>query len=112
MPDSGRLELLLQDSDFFVHDVELFCRQLGCLLVLSGRETVQRWQAQARAGRIAKAGVGLQQSDDPLELLQESPGNACTGRPAAALAPSRSRRPHLVQQIGVAIQHLQQFHER
>ena len=59
MPDSGRLELLLQDYDFFVHDVELFCRQLDCLLTLRGRETMQAWQAAARAGRIAEVFLEL-----------------------------------------------------
>ena len=52
MPDSGRLALLLQDYDFFVRDVDLFCRQLDCLLTLRGRETVHAWQTAARAGRI------------------------------------------------------------
>jgi tRNA 2-selenouridine synthase len=59
MPDSGRLALLLQDYDFFVSDVELFCRQLDCLLTLRGRETVQAWQAQARAGHVAEVFLEL-----------------------------------------------------
>jgi tRNA 2-selenouridine synthase len=59
MPDSGRLALLLQDYDFFVRDVELFCRQLDALLTLRGRETVQAWQAAARAGRIAEVFLEL-----------------------------------------------------
>jgi tRNA 2-selenouridine synthase len=58
-PDSGRLALLLQDYDFFVRDVELFCRQLDCLLTLRGRETVHAWQAAARAGRIAEVFLEL-----------------------------------------------------
>ncbi len=53
MPDDGRLALLLEDYAFFVSDVKLFCRQLDCLLALRGRETVQAWQAKARAGRVA-----------------------------------------------------------
>jgi tRNA 2-selenouridine synthase len=59
MPDSGRLALLLQDYDFFARDVELFCRQLDCLLTLRGRETVHAWQAAARAGRIAEVFLEL-----------------------------------------------------
>jgi tRNA 2-selenouridine synthase len=59
MPDSGRLALLLQDYDFFVRDVELFCRQLDCLLTLRGRETVHAWQAAARAGRMAEVFLEL-----------------------------------------------------
>jgi len=59
MPDSGRLELLLQDYDFFARDVELFCRLLDCLASLRGRETVKAWQAGARAGRIAEVFLEL-----------------------------------------------------
>ena len=59
MPDAGRLALLLQDYEFFVHDVELFCRQLDCLLALRGRETVQAWQANARAGPVAEVFLAL-----------------------------------------------------
>jgi tRNA 2-selenouridine synthase len=59
MPDSGRLALLLQDYDFFVHDPELFCRQLDCLLELRGRDTVRAWQAAARAGRVAEVFLEL-----------------------------------------------------
>ncbi len=62
MPDAGRLALLLQDYEFFVHDVELFCRQLDCLLALRGRETVQAWQAGARAGRVADVFLDLMHS--------------------------------------------------
>jgi len=36
-----------------------FCRQLDCLLTLRGRETVQAWQAAARAGRIAEVFLEL-----------------------------------------------------
>jgi len=59
MPDTGRLALLLEDYDFFVRDVELFCRQLDCLLALRGRATVQTWQAQARAGHVAEVFLDL-----------------------------------------------------
>lgn len=59
MPDSGRLALLLEDYDFLAQDVEFFCRQLDCLIELRGRERVQAWQAQARAGRIAEVFLGL-----------------------------------------------------
>jgi tRNA 2-selenouridine synthase len=59
MPDDGRLALLLQDYELFVSDVELFCRQLDCLLALRGHEMVEAWQAQARSGRIAEAFLGL-----------------------------------------------------
>jgi tRNA 2-selenouridine synthase len=46
----GRVELLLQDYDFFVRDTETFCQRLDALRVLRGHEVVNAWQAQARAG--------------------------------------------------------------
>jgi tRNA 2-selenouridine synthase len=53
----ARVSFLLQDYPHFVTDVELFCRQLQALTELRGGETVQRWQALARAQ--ASAGTVL-----------------------------------------------------
>lgn len=50
MPDDARIQLLLEDYGFFTADPEAFCRLLDGLVALRGRETVARWQAQARAG--------------------------------------------------------------
>jgi tRNA 2-selenouridine synthase len=50
MPDDARVRLLLEDYGFFAGDVDGFCRLLDGLVALRGRETVQRWQAQARSG--------------------------------------------------------------
>jgi len=50
---ADRVALLLQDYAFFVQDVELFCDRLATLTTLRGRDTVGRWQAQARAGHMA-----------------------------------------------------------
>lgn len=49
----GRVALLMQDYDFFVRDAEAFCARLDALRVLRGHETVNRWQALARAGQHA-----------------------------------------------------------
>lgn len=48
-----RVTLLLRDYDFFTRDVDLFCERLGTLTALRGRETVARWQLQARQGDMA-----------------------------------------------------------
>ncbi len=53
MPDAARIELLLQDYGHFAHDVEGFCKQIDGLVELRGKETIKRWQAQARAGEWA-----------------------------------------------------------
>ncbi|MBX3605001.1 MAG: tRNA 2-selenouridine(34) synthase MnmH [Piscinibacter sp.] len=50
----ARVELLLQDYDFFVKDTPAFCARLDALRVLRGHETVNRWQAEARAGGHAQ----------------------------------------------------------
>jgi len=48
-----RVALLMQEYDFFVRDTEGFCARLDALRALRGHETVDRWQAAARAGRTA-----------------------------------------------------------
>lgn len=52
LPDEERVRLLLEDYDFFSKDLDLFCRRLDALVQLRGREQVQAWQAQVRAGEI------------------------------------------------------------
>lgn len=53
MPLAARVELLLRDYAFFTQDIGFFCERLGTLTALRGRETVSRWQDQARAGDLA-----------------------------------------------------------
>lgn len=52
LPDEERVQLLLEDYDFFSRDPELFCQRLDALVQLRGHEQVQAWQAQVRAGDI------------------------------------------------------------
>jgi tRNA 2-selenouridine synthase len=52
LPDEERVQLLLEDYGFFSRDRELFCQRLDALVQLRGREQVQAWQAQVRAGEI------------------------------------------------------------
>jgi len=52
----ARVSFLLQDYPHFVTDAELFCRQLQALTELRGVQTVQRWQALARAQATAGSG--------------------------------------------------------
>lgn len=54
VPDAERIRMLLQDYAFFAEDPEGFCRLLGSLVELRGREQVQRWQQAAREGRWAE----------------------------------------------------------
>jgi tRNA 2-selenouridine synthase len=72
-----RVAFLLQDYAHFVTDVELFCRQLQPLIELRGAQTVQRWQALARAQSTANHAVAPQAaistaSNGPLaQVVQE-----------------------------------------
>ena len=48
----GRVQLLIEDYDFFVRDTATFCARLDALRVLRGHEVVNAWQDAAWAGRI------------------------------------------------------------
>ncbi len=53
LPLDRRVDLLLEDYDYFVSDVPGFCERLDALRGLRGHEAVNRWQAAARAGDLA-----------------------------------------------------------
>ncbi|RYF14845.1 MAG: tRNA 2-selenouridine(34) synthase MnmH [Comamonadaceae bacterium] len=52
LSDDERVQLLLEDYAFFSREPEFFCQRLDALVQLRGREQVQAWQAQVRAGQI------------------------------------------------------------
>ena len=52
LPQDARVALLMADYDFFVTDVPTFCTRLDALRALRGHEVVNRWQTEARSGRI------------------------------------------------------------
>ncbi|MDM4764791.1 tRNA 2-selenouridine(34) synthase MnmH [Pelomonas sp. SE-A7] len=54
LPDQERVQLLLEDYAHFAAEPEGFCALLEGLIELRGKETVHRWQAQARAGNWAE----------------------------------------------------------
>lgn len=51
----ARVRLLLEDYDYFVKDTVSFCTLLDALRALRGNETVDAWQASAKAGNTAGA---------------------------------------------------------
>ncbi len=53
LSDDERVELLLEDYDFFVKDIEFFCDRLGALTQARGKEVVQGWQTRSRSGDVA-----------------------------------------------------------
>jgi tRNA 2-selenouridine synthase len=67
MPDDARVQLLLQEYGHFANDAEGFCRLLDGLIELRGKDTVRRWQSQARQGLWASVFAELMtQHYDPL----------------------------------------------
>jgi len=52
LPDEQRVALLLEDYDFFVRDSEAFCERLDALTQLRGKQVVEDWKTQVRAGQI------------------------------------------------------------
>ena len=54
LPLGARVQLLIEDYDFFVRDTATFCERLDALRTLRGNEVVKAWQADARAGRTAQ----------------------------------------------------------
>ncbi len=54
LPLAARVQLLIEDYDWFVRDTEAFCARLDALRALRGSEVVKAWQADARAGRTAQ----------------------------------------------------------
>jgi tRNA 2-selenouridine synthase len=52
LPLEARVDLLLEDYDFFVKDVEAFCHRLDALRALRGNEVIDAWQAAARNGNL------------------------------------------------------------
>ncbi|MGB4115411.1 MAG: tRNA 2-selenouridine(34) synthase MnmH [Polaromonas sp.] len=53
LSDDERVELLLEDYDFFVKDIEFFCDRLGALTQARGKDVVTDWQTRARNGDVA-----------------------------------------------------------
>ncbi len=54
LPMQERVELLLEDYDFFVKDPEFFCQRLDVLTDLRGKAVIDAWKAQVRSGDKAQ----------------------------------------------------------
>ena len=54
LPMSERVQLLMQDYDFFVRDTAFFCERLETLAQVRGGDVVRQWKEWARSGRTAE----------------------------------------------------------
>lgn len=82
----GRVQLLIEDYDFFVRDTETFCQRLDALRVLRGHETVNGWQQAARAGRTREVVRDLLVSHyDPVYLQSMKRNFAGFAQPILAI---------------------------
>jgi tRNA 2-selenouridine synthase len=52
LPDEERVALLMEDYDFFVQDREAFCERLDALTQIRGKQVVDGWKTQVRAGQV------------------------------------------------------------
>ena len=52
LPEEERVNLLLEDYDFFVKDRAFFCQRLDALTELRGKAVVQAWNDQVTAGQM------------------------------------------------------------
>jgi tRNA 2-selenouridine synthase len=49
-----RVQLLMEDYDYFVHDAAFFCQRLDKLTDLKGRALIDDWKGRVQAGRTAE----------------------------------------------------------
>jgi tRNA 2-selenouridine synthase len=52
LPLAERVELLMEDYDYFVHNIEHFCTRLDALTQARGKELVTEWKEKVRSGNI------------------------------------------------------------
>jgi tRNA 2-selenouridine synthase len=86
LPLEGRVQLLMEDYDFFVRDTDTFCARLDALRVLRGHEVVNGWQEAARAGRTREVVRDLLVSHyDPVYLQSMKRNFAGFAQPLRAI---------------------------
>jgi tRNA 2-selenouridine synthase len=52
LSEDERVQLLLEDYDFFVKDPDLFCKRLDALMAIRGKQVVEEWQRLIKSGEI------------------------------------------------------------
>ena len=88
LKDDERVELLLEDYDFFVKDIEFFCDRLGALTQARGKDVVTDWQNRSRSGDIARVVRELLTGHYDPVYLQSMKRNFAQYAGARAIAPA------------------------
>ena len=88
LSDDERVELLLEDYDFFVKDIEFFCDRLGALTQARGKDVVTDWQNRSRSGDIASVVRELLTGHYDPVYLQSMKRNFAQYAGARAIAPA------------------------
>jgi tRNA 2-selenouridine synthase len=83
-----RVELLLEDYDFFVKDIEFFCDRLGALTQARGKEVVTDWQTRSRNGDVASVVRELLVNHYDPVYLQSMKRNFAQYAAATVIAPA------------------------
>jgi tRNA 2-selenouridine synthase len=84
----ARVQLLMEDYDFFVKDVPAFCERLDALRALRGNGVVKAWQEAARSGRIEEVVRDLLVSHYDPVYLQSMQRNFAGFESAALIEPA------------------------
>jgi tRNA 2-selenouridine synthase len=100
VPTPARVELLMEEYDFFVRDVEAFCERLDALRTLRGNDTVNAWQAAARSGQIANVVEDLLVAHYDPVYLQSMKRNFTWFEQARSVQPVNGRRETLDEVAG------------
>jgi tRNA 2-selenouridine synthase len=98
LPEDERVRLLLEDFAFFSSDRVLFSERLAALVQLRGREQVERWQAQVRAGEIEPVVRELLVKHYDPGYASSTERNFTQFGAARAIAP-RDRTPEAMRQL-------------
>ena len=88
LSEDERVQLLLEDYDFFVRDIEFFCDRLGALTQARGKEVVTGWQTRARSGDVASVVRELLVNHYDPVYLQSMQRNFLQYQKAAVIAPT------------------------
>ena len=96
--EDERVELLLEDYDFFIKDIEFFCDRLGALTQARGKEVVTDWQIRSRAGDVASVVRELLVNHYDPVYLQSMKRNFVQYQTATPIAPA-NRSVHAMETL-------------